>query len=81
MLTTISLIQLGLGGVGRALVEQVLSTRGGQALRPSLCDRHPLSGQLPLRCSGNAHLRAAVIDCPARRRWLNDACPGDAGRE
>ena len=31
MLTTISLIQLGLGGVGRALVEQVLSTRGGQA--------------------------------------------------
>ncbi|MGB0386830.1 MAG: homoserine dehydrogenase [Ardenticatenaceae bacterium] len=31
MSTTISLIQLGLGGVGRALVEQVLSTRAGQA--------------------------------------------------
>lgn len=31
MLTTISLVQLGVGGVGRALIEQVLATRDAQA--------------------------------------------------
>ena len=31
MLTTINLIQLGVGGVGRALIEQVLATRAAQA--------------------------------------------------